>query len=214
MICISIAEPTVEACLKVLEGLEFAEVRLDAMDVEPGRIRGIFSRPLTLIATCRPGKHSNGERKAMLLEAIGAGAAYVDVEVDAELEYRSELFSAARKVGCEVIISFHDFRRTPGDAELREVLERCLALNPDLVKIACKVNSERDGARLLGLLDTTAKLLVVGLGPLGRTVRIAAPLLGSPFTYASLEEGKETGEGQMTGADMRRIYEAMGARLG
>ena len=212
MICVSIAEPTFERCMTALGGLEFAEVRLDAMEVEPAQIKRIFSSPLELIATCRPGAYDDYLRKVMLLTAIEAGAAYVDVELDAEPGYREELFSAARKAGCEVMVSFHDDKGTPGESELRAVLQRCRDLKPDLVKIACKVNSDRDGARLLGLLDSTAKLVVVGMGPLGRTVRIAAPLLGSPFTYASLENGKETADGQMTGDEMRCIYESMGAR--
>jgi 3-dehydroquinate dehydratase type I len=212
MICISLAEPTVAACLKALEGIEFAEIRLDAMEAEPGHIAAIFSKPLTLIATCRPGKRPDSERLALLEAAMKAGAAYVDVEHDSEPGYLKNIFSAARKSGCEVIVSFHDFARTPDEPELRAVLRRCQAMGPDLVKIACKVNGERDGARLLGLLDSSAKLVVVGMGPLGRTVRIAAPLLGSPFGYASPEEGRETADGQMTVKEMRRIYEAMGAR--
>ncbi|MFH0816819.1 MAG: type I 3-dehydroquinate dehydratase [Methanobacteriota archaeon] len=212
MICISIATPTVEECLKALEGLDFAEIRLDAMQIEPGQVGEVFSKPLNLIATCRPGKQTDSTRKSLLLEAIEAGAAYVDVEVDADRAYKADIFSAARKSGCEVIVSFHDFNRTPGEEELSSIMRRCHDMEPDLVKIACKVNGERDGARLLGLLDSTAKLIVVGIGPLGRMVRIAAPLLGSPFTYASLDDGKETADGQMNGADMRRVYAAMGEK--
>ena len=35
------------------------------------------------------------------------------------------------------------------------------------------------------------------MGNKGRITRIAAPLLGSPFTFASLSKGKETAEGQI-----------------
>ena len=35
------------------------------------------------------------------------------------------------------------------------------------------------------------------MGNKGRITRVAAPLLGSPFTFASLSKGKETAEGQI-----------------
>lgn len=213
MICVSVSEPDYESCLAALNGLEFAEIRLDPMTVELKEIEILFSRPLKLIATCRPGKLADGKRKAMLLKAIEAGAAYVDVEVEADPEYRREIFAAARKKGCDVIVSFHDFDGTPSSSELRAMRQRCLDLQPDIVKIACTAHNERDGARLLGLLDSTSKLVVVGMGKYGRTVRIAAPLLGSPFTYASTERGKETADGQLSHAEMRRIYETLGVRI-
>ena len=42
------------------------------------------------------------------------------------------------------------------------------------------------------------KIIVIGMGEKGKITRIVAPLLGSPFTYASLKEGKETAEGQIS----------------
>jgi len=213
MICVSVAERTYDDCLAALKGLEFAEIRLDAMEVELNEVKTLFSRSQKLIATCRPGKMQDGKRKAMLLAAIEAGAAYVDVEVEAEPEYRREIFAAARKKGCDIIVSFHDFEGTPSSSELRAMRQRCLDLQPDIVKIACTAHNERDSARLLGLLDSSSKIVVVGMGKYGRTVRIAAPLLGSPFTYASTEKGKETADGQLSHAEMRRIYETLGVRM-
>jgi 3-dehydroquinate dehydratase-1 len=43
------------------------------------------------------------------------------------------------------------------------------------------------------------------MGEKGKLTRLAAPLLGSVFTYASLGEGKETAEGQWEAASLRRI---------
>ena len=78
----------------------------------------------------------------------------------------------------------------------------------DIAKIACKVHSERDNIRLLGLLDrekSGGELVVVGMGEQGRITRIVAPFLGSPFTYASLAEGKETAVGQVSKNKLENI---------
>jgi 3-dehydroquinate dehydratase-1 len=48
------------------------------------------------------------------------------------------------------------------------------------------------------------------MGKKGRLTRIAAPLLGSLFSYATLSEGQETAEGQMTAASLERLLLELG----
>ena len=114
MICISIAEPTVEKCLAALDGISFAEIRIDGMAADEEDIRRIFSGHQRLIATCRPGDISEGKRKALLLAALKAGAAYVDIEFDAEEKFKKDIVGAAAvSAGCQVIVSSHNFDGTP-----------------------------------------------------------------------------------------------------
>lgn len=200
MICVSIAEPSVEDCLEALKGLKFAEIRMESMALNAEGIRKIFGQPLQLIATCRHGKLDDRTRKELLLGAIAAGADYVDVEVESDSSYRKEIIDAARSRNCRVIISFHDYEKTPTVGRLRQIVDLCFSEGADIAKIACRILSERDNARLLGLLDEEGfdrKLIVVGMGETGKITRMAAPFLGSPFTYASLVEGKETARGQI-----------------
>lgn len=206
MICISIAEKSAEACIKALEGVELAEIRLDAMDADAKDIERIFSMPAKLIATCRAGECSDEKRHMALLKAIESGASFVDIELEAEEEYRKVLLDNAKNKGCKVIISHHDFEGTPGKDELEKIVKNCFESGADIAKIACKVNSEKDNARLLGLLGSDKQIVVIGMGEKGRITRLAAPLLGSPFTFAALGKGKETAEGQMTADEMKRIY--------
>ena len=56
MICVSLGLDSVSGCLKALEDIEFAEIRLDLMDVRPADIPALFSAGRRLIATCRPPK--------------------------------------------------------------------------------------------------------------------------------------------------------------
>ena len=208
MICVSIHEPTAEACLNVLKNLTFAEVRIDAMRAGIEDMRKIFSRPLMLIATFRPEGSAASKadvpdtdrRKRFLTAAIDAGASYVDIEVESGSAYRREIIEKARSKNCKVIISFHDFHETPETGELISIASRCFSDGADIAKIACKVNSEKDSLRLLSILgrqDLNGRTIVVGMGAKGRITRIAAPLLGSPFTFASLSDDKKTAEGQI-----------------
>jgi 3-dehydroquinate dehydratase-1 len=197
--------------LKALEELEFAEVRLDSVSgISEASMREIFGRKARLIATCRlNGKMDDGERKKLLSAAIEAGAAFVDVEVDADEKVRGEIMAKARKRGCSTIVSFHDFEKTPVREELERIVERCFDSGADIAKIACKVNWRKDAARLLGLLDSERKVVVIGMGEQGKIVRIAAPLLGSQFTFASREKGKETADGQLEAEELERLMEGL-----
>jgi len=170
---------------------------MDMMKLTLEEISRLFSGNRTLIAACRPGGRSDEERKRFLMRAIASGAAFVDVEIESETTYREEIVAEARSHGCRVIVSHHDYERTPGRSALEACVSACFEAGADIAKIACMVSSDRENARLLALLDTHRKIVVVGMGEKGRVTRILAPLLGSPFTYASLSQGKETADGQI-----------------
>ena len=206
MICVSIAEKTAESCLQALKRVDFAEIRIDKMAVGIEDVKRIFSRHPKLIATFRPGLADDKKRKELLSAAIEAGAAFVDVEVEASDRYKKTIVGMARTAGCKVIISYHNFERTPKKAELEHIIEWCFESGADIAKIACKVNSEKDNARLLGLLCEPRPLVVTGMGNMGKISRIVSPFLGSPFTYASLQAGKETAEGQIDKDSLERIF--------
>ena len=205
MICVSIANCTVEECVKSLEGAKLAEIRLETISgISEAAAKTVFSKPLKLIAACRPGKLPEGMRKRLLLAAIGAGAAYVDIEVDAPDAYKQEIVRKAKADGCKVVVSFHDHEKTPVREELEQIIGWGFDSGADMVKIACKVNSEKDSARLLGLLDKERKLIVVGMGEKGKIVRVVAPLLGSQIAYVSAGKGKESAPGQMAAKELER----------
>jgi 3-dehydroquinate dehydratase I len=197
MICVSLAEETVAGCLEALEELDCAEIRIDKMRLTLDDIPLLFFLPKTLIATCRKGSYGDTRRKDFLLKAIESGAAFVDVEVESEVNYREEIIAKARSCRCGVIVSFHDHEKTPTRHELEGIVDACFSAGADIAKIACMVHASRDNARLLGLLDDSRKIAVIGMGDKGRITRIAAPLLGSPFAFASLSKGKETAAGQI-----------------
>jgi 3-dehydroquinate dehydratase-1 len=196
MICVSIAEPTLDECRAALKGLEFAEVRIEKTALTPAEIQELFAEPLKLIATCRPGTRSDEDRQAALLAAIAAGAAYVDIEVDAPPAFRAAILAAARSKGCRVIISYLNHNETPLRHLLLQAIESCFDQGADLAKIICRVQSPQDCVRILSLYESRKNVLAFGMGEMGVITRIAAPFLGAPLTYASLAPGKETAEGQ------------------
>jgi 3-dehydroquinate dehydratase-1 len=103
MICVSLAESTPEKCLTALEGIPFAEIRIDRMRASEEEVGRIFSSHPRLIATCRPGRLTDTKRLRLLRAAVSAGAAYIDIEVEAGSTYKRALVREARLAGCSVI---------------------------------------------------------------------------------------------------------------
>ncbi len=213
MICISIAGLSFERCREALADAEMAEIRLDRLDFSLQQVREIFLMHHRLIATCRPGNISEAERTKLLLTALEAGAAYVDIEIDAGARFTETVTAACRKIDCKVIISYHNYENTPPLKELKVLVNKCFSSGADVAKIACQVNSEADAARILSLYDFDyqangeEKIVAIGMGEKGKITRLAAPLLGAPFTYASLSEGRETAPGQLTKQTLEDILD-------
>ena len=92
---------------------------MDGAALSLDEIKQIFSLPSKLIATCRPNPAIRGEeeRKKTLLTAIEAGAAYVDIEIEAADDFKKEIMQTARLRGCRVILSYHNYDKTPPKSE-------------------------------------------------------------------------------------------------
>ncbi|MEK6981729.1 MAG: type I 3-dehydroquinate dehydratase [Candidatus Micrarchaeota archaeon] len=212
MICVSIAEVGLEKCKSALLGLDLAELRLDQNKLSLTDLSNLLSSKgkTKMIATCRPNNQMNEQqRKEILLKAIEQGADFVDVEIESEDKIKQEIIAAAKARRCKVILSYHNYEKTPSREELKQTINWCFTDGADIAKIACKVNDERDNARLIGLLDQSdldRKLIVIGMGEKGKITRIIAPLLGSFCTYVSLSSGKETADGQI---DKKTLEEAI-----
>jgi 3-dehydroquinate dehydratase type I len=212
MICVSLGFTSIAECLTSLEKVDFAEIRLDLMDIDASDIPALFSMGKRLIATCRPGKHNAEIRQELLMECIHHGAAFIDIEHDAEEKYRISILKEAKKAGTQVILSYHNHEQTPSSPELEGLIRRGFGLGADYFKIACRTHSSSDAARLLGLLGDPkmkGRLIVVGMGQSGQAVRIIAPFFGSPFTYAAYAPGMETAEGQLSLETLTRLYDRL-----
>lgn len=206
MICVSISDKDLKKCLAILEKVEMAEIRIDLAEFSNEEIKEVFSKGKKLIATCRPGKIKDHERVEMLKIAIESGATYVDIEYEAPLEYKSDIIDFAHKYQCDVIISYHNYDKTPELDELENIVNQCYSQGADLAKVATHVNVNRDNSKILSLYKAPGRLVAIGMGDLGRISRIVAPFLGAEFTYASVEDGSATAPGQINYERLNQFF--------
>jgi 3-dehydroquinate dehydratase-1 len=191
--------------MEILDSVQMAEIRLDLnnfTDEETGRI---FSHSTPTIATCRPGKTRTEDQFRQLSTAIRAGSDYVDIEIESEKKQREAIISLAKEHTCKIIVSYHNFDITPGLKELCNILDQCFLLGADIAKITTQSNSQADNARLLSLYSDGRPMVVLGMGDIGRLTRIVSPILGAAFTFAAMDNGKETAPGQITYSHMLEI---------
>jgi 3-dehydroquinate dehydratase-1 len=205
MICTCLSEPDFATCKNLLGTCEMAEIRMDAMHLSPAKIQQLFrTASVPLIATFRPPSADDGRRRAALEKAIRAGAAFVDVEIDAP--YRSKIVQCAKEYQCKVILSYHNFDTTPKEESLKMIALHMQSLQPDYKKITTYAHSPLDCLRVLSLYKTEKNLLAFCMGEAGRFSRIASYSLGAPFLYAKPDEGPPTADGQFTTTQLRTIF--------
>lgn len=206
MICVSIGKCTAQKCITLIRGIGFAEVRIDLLSGKIGKeeVMRIFSSHKNLVATCRKGKLSEKKCAEFLLDAINAGAAYVDIDVETSEKIRKKIISAARKKKCKVIVSYHNYEFTPTSKKLEAEVGKCFHFGAEIAKIACMANNNYDCLKLISLLDRKGKIAVVGMGKKGKAVRVLAPLLGSQIAYVAYDKKHATADGQMTENELIR----------
>lgn len=216
MICTTIQNRKLEEIIGLLEGseprIQMAEIRLDRCPLDIEEIESLFSSSDTpLVATCRVVDDGNGtweEAEEKLTAAVEAGAAFLDLEIEAPKEVGKRLRRACTEYGTTMIRSSHFFAGTPSDDVLRNTVEKCRKFGGEIVKIAAMAKSGEDVARVLGLYSqeqTTqrqAELIAFSMGETGRASRLECLRLGSPFTYAALNDNEAAAPGQWTYSEM------------
>ncbi|MBN1131430.1 MAG: type I 3-dehydroquinate dehydratase [Bacteroidales bacterium] len=205
MICVSIRS---SGQLSLIEGkdIKLVELRLDLIEEPPGRLFPQIDVNLQTIATCRPGNSKEHERFGLLQEAITLGADFIDLEIETPPGVISRLKKHARENNCQLILSWHDFKKTPGKADLQSIIGDCYAKGADIAKIACMVHKKDDILNLMSLYELPGRKVVLGMGKMGAITRIVAPFLGSEFTYASTSGEEETAPGQLTVDELLTIF--------
>ena len=216
MICVSIAEPTVEDALTTLAQAEaqadLFEIRLDALE-KPAVAPFLSVRKKPLLFTFRAEEEGGfrpvplSERLRWLREAASAGADYVDLELSAGPEAIRELLKVSRTT--KLILSYHNFEKTPKEDYLKNKIKEMVEMGAVIGKVVCMAKEVEDGLRLLALIPWAREcfdipLMAFAMGPLGKWTRVVSVLVGAPFAYAAAKPGGATAPGQLTAEELRK----------
>jgi len=216
LLCVCVQAPNTKTAMKkvVQAGAvaDLVELRLDLIPKADIETLVRFS-PVPVIATVRSrgeggaGNGHSSETVSLLLRALEAGAACVDVEMALPREVRREMI---RMAGPErVILSRHIVDGTPSSHILNSLLERMAALRPAVIKIVCRACAPEDNHRVLALIPR-ARSMGLGItafcmGRMGAMSRLRSLRMGATLGYAAMSAVEATADGQIPIEDMRRL---------
>jgi 3-dehydroquinate dehydratase type I len=208
-ICAAIINNNLEAVKGVEPLVDLLEIRLDLIGSGWQELAGHLEKPW--IACNRSAQEggswqgSEAKRIEKLLDAVKLGADIVDLELSTSGvgEVVKELKGRA-----ECLLSYHNLKETPPLDKMREIVRNQLAAGGDICKLVTTARSFKDNIATLQLIADfpESRIVAFAMGDSGYPSRVLCPLVGGYFTYASIEEGKDSAPGQITVLDLRKIY--------
>ena len=220
-VCVAITGATpsemLEKAASASRETPFLEFRLDFLEKPAAalpRLKQFLteSTAVTAIATCRRepngGKFtgSDAEELDILLKAAASGFHMVDLELESAESLKSNAVSKLREAGAGVIISWHDFGKTP---DLDAIYKRIAPFAPDLVKIVPTARNLSDNLTLLKFIEQVsdqASVIGICMGDSGVLSRVLGLRAGGAFTFAAASQGEETGPGQIAARTLVETY--------
>ncbi|WP_025692248.1 type I 3-dehydroquinate dehydratase [Paenibacillus zanthoxyli] len=190
---------------------------IEAVKAALADIRNIIP-DLPLVFTFRSAKEG-GEKEITTeyyaeLNRVAASTGLVDI-IDVELftgdDTVKSLVDYAHQQGAYVIISNHDFHKTPPKAEIVSRLEKARELGGDLPKIALM---PADAGDVLTLIEATytmkekhpdCPVITMSMAGKGMISRIAGEVFGSALTFGSAK--KASAPGQIPVSELRTALE-------
>jgi len=189
------------------------ELRLDWLRSDAQRTRFLrwlrkhLPRRAVFIATCRRregGGLFSGDVQAelaWLAQAREAGCSWCDLEIETLRRLRGgslRSYSVPR-----VLLSAHDFRRTP---PLDPLIPLRLRSQVHAIKIAATARTLADSVRLLRFARKTPNSVTVSMGEIGLPARLLALRECSALAYAPVSAA--TASGQVSLRELKQVYRA------
>jgi 3-dehydroquinate dehydratase-1 len=208
MICVPIVSDDPAALKRAATLADLFEVRIDLIGKGWREVAGALKKPwLACNRRAEEGGKWRGkeeDRTKELLSAIGLGASIIDIELSTPglAKVVNDIKGKA-----ECLISYHNNKETPVE-QLHEIVRLELAAGADICKVVTTARTFIDNIAVLQLSKEFPgkKIVAFAMGVAGQISRVLCPLAGSYFTYASVQEGRESAAGQVAVADLRKIY--------
>lgn len=140
----------------------------------------------------------------------------VDIELFSGQELVSSLISLAHEKGVKVIVSSHDFEKTPARDEITGRLLEMQKLGADLSKIAVMPHSPADVLTLLSAtLEVSGQaprpIITMAMAGTGLVSRLSGEIFGSALTFGAA--GQTSAPGQIGVAELRNTLELLHQNL-
>jgi 3-dehydroquinate dehydratase-1 len=192
---------------------EFADDLQKVIDLLK-KIRQNYNKPLlfTFRTKKEGGEYEMSEDKYFELNHVAIESGYIDlidIELFSSADKIKELITVAKEKNVKVVMSNHDFFKTPVKEEIVKRLVQMQEYDADITKIAVMPKSEED---VLTLLSATLEMkkekgdrpcITMSMSSLGVISRLSGELFGSCMTFAAAK--KVSAPGQVNVKEVRNI---------
>jgi 3-dehydroquinate dehydratase-1 len=213
--CVTIAENSsnrIKQNLKIaLKKSDYVEIRFDFLKIDeiPKTLEIVKNDLKKVVCTLRPktegGKFEGDEKERIsILKLIAEYNPFLlDIEFNTIKNNRT-LAKYLKSTKTNILISWHDFKKTPGYEELKKMMKQMIKFSVN-VKIVTTAKSIDDSTQILQLYSKKGSnnLIAFAMGDKGKISRILCLYLGSPYTYVSLR--RPMAPGQFSIAEMKKI---------
>lgn len=133
----------------------------------------------------------------------------VDVEALAGDEAVTAVIKAAHECGVKVVVSSHDFQKTPEKEEIISRLRRMQELGADIPKIAVMPQNRKDVLTLLAATEemyskyADRPIITMSMAGTGVISRLCGEVFGSALTFGAA--GKASAPGQMEVENLKKV---------
>lgn len=141
----------------------------------------------------------------------------LDVEMFRDPKVVADVVALAHKSGAKVVMSSHDFKKTPPTAEIVARLRKQDQLGSDVLKIAVMPQNIEDVLKLLDASTqirqkySTKPLLVMSMGGAGAITRLSGEVFGSDLTFGMI--GVPSAPGQVDVTQLRQVLDVVHASM-
>lgn len=123
----------------------------------------------------------------------------IDIELEKAEFLGRKFVQEVKEKQVKVIMSSHDFEKTPEDAVLILRIGVMNQFGADIGKLAMMPNSLQDVLRMMGIISkahgfSQLPLAVMAMGELGKVTRVSGSLIDSVMTFGSLETASAPGQ--------------------
>lgn len=137
---------------------------------------------------------------------------WLDVEMFRDQKVVSEIVQKAHQNKVLVVMSNHDFQKTPSQDEIEKRLLKQDQMGADILKIAVMPKSKQDVFTLMNATlkvsqQTTKPLLTMSMGQLGTISRVATANMGGSYSFGMI--GQASAPGQIDVTKLKQILQTV-----
>lgn len=206
MICTPIKKKSKET---ILRNLEEAQEIVDVIEIwfdEINFLDNEFIKKVFSLKT-KPFIYKSSSNLENIKKILSNKVEFIDLDVNCPIKIIKEVKSLSAKT--KIILSFHDFNKTPPTAMLKKIVKKMQSKKADIIKLATYAVTFSDSLKMLALLEElnrkNIKAICLCMGKQGRLTRTAGHLFGNYLMYAPIRTSDKTADGQIEAGELKNI---------